>query len=63
MPLVSSLAATTGYGRMPAGAGGAPYTQINRIATYLRNYMVDFRNPSFYNYWLDGNGFYINDGG
>jgi hypothetical protein len=25
--------------------------------------MADFRNPSFYTYWLDGNGFYINDGG
>jgi hypothetical protein len=40
-----------------------PYLQLNTIATYLRNYMSDFRNPSFYTYRLDGNGFYINDGG
>jgi hypothetical protein len=40
-----------------------PYTQLNTIATYLRNYMSDFRNPSFYTYQLDGNGFFISDGG
>jgi hypothetical protein len=40
-----------------------PYTQLNTIATYLRNYMSDFRNPSFYTYRLDGSGFFINDGG
>jgi hypothetical protein len=65
MPFVSSLAATTGYGRMPTSqaATGVPYTQINTIATYLRNYMAEFRNPSFYSYWLDGSGFFINDCG
>ena len=62
MPLTGSIAATVGYGRIP-GRSGIPYTQIDRIAAYLRNYMSDFRNPSFYNYWLDGNGFFINDGG
>jgi hypothetical protein len=40
-----------------------PYTQLNTIATYLRNYMSDFRNPNFYTYRLDGSGFFINDGG
>lgn len=40
-----------------------PYTQLNQIATYLRNYMSDFRNPSFYTYRLDGSGFFISDGG
>ena len=40
-----------------------PYLQLDTIATYLRNYMSDFRNPSFYTYRLDGNGFYILDGG
>ncbi len=61
MPIPSSLAATVGYGRIPTS--GIPITQIDIIATYLRNYMSEFRNPSFYTYWLDGNGFYINDGG
>jgi len=40
-----------------------PYALIDTIATYLRGYMSDFRNPSFYVYRLDGNGFYIDDGG
>lgn len=41
----------------------APYTQLGTIATYLRNYMSDFRNPSFFTYRLDGSGFFISDGG
>jgi hypothetical protein len=40
-----------------------PYELLDEIAIYLRGYMSEFRNPSFYNYRLDGNGFYINDGG
>lgn len=42
---------------------GGPYQFLGTIATYLRNYMSEFRNPSFYTYRLDGNGYYINDGG
>ena len=38
-------------------------TVLNTIATYLRNYMSEFRNPSFYGYTLDGNSYFINDGG
>lgn len=46
-----------------AAATGSPYLLLNTIATYLRGYMADFRNPSFYAYRLDGNGFNITDGG
>jgi hypothetical protein len=66
MPALSSTGGAFGYGRQqPAQsqASGQPYAQINTIATYLRSYMADFRNPSFYNYWCDGSGFFINDGG
>ena len=42
---------------------GSPYQFLGDIATYLRNYMSEFRNPSFYAYRLDGNSYYINDGG
>ena len=35
---------------------------LELIASYLRNYMSDFRNPDFYNYTLDGDGYYISDG-
>jgi hypothetical protein len=42
---------------------GTPASQLNIIASYLRNHMADFRNPSFYTYRLDGNGFQIQDGG
>lgn len=65
MPAVSSVPGVFGYGRAQpqSSATGVPYLQINTIATYLRNYMANFRNPSFYNYWCDGTGFFINDGG
>ncbi len=36
---------------------------LETIASYLRNYMSDFKNPDFYEYQLDGSGFYISDGG
>ena len=40
-----------------------PFNDLITIAQYLRNYMPDFRNPSFYDYQLDGSGFEIEDGG
>lgn len=51
-----------------AGGGGGPSisnlsAQLNTIATYLRNYMSEFRNPNFYFYSLDGSGQSIGDGG
>lgn len=38
---------------------------LNTIATYLRNYMTEFRNSNFWAYTCDGDeeGNYINDGG
>jgi hypothetical protein len=68
MPFLSAINGEYGFGRIPGGpvapaATGIPFEQLNTMATYLRNYMSEFRNPSFYTYWLDGNGFFINDGG
>ncbi len=64
MPIASMSAATYGYGRMAAPVTSAILVDsLNTIATYLRSYMADFRNPSFYNYRCDGSGFYIDDGG
>ena len=40
-----------------------PFNDLETIATYLRGFMPEFRNPSFYNYQLDGNGYFISDGG
>ena len=40
-----------------------PYNDLQIIAEYLRGYMPEFRNPSFYAYQLDGNGYEISDGG
>lgn len=40
-----------------------PYNDLQTIAEYLRGFMSEFRNPSFYPYELDGDGYYINDGG
>jgi hypothetical protein len=36
---------------------------LNTIATYLRNFMSEFRNPSFYTYDLNGDSYFIADGG
>ena len=41
----------------------SPYNDLSTIAQYLRNYMPEFRNPNFYAYQLDGDGFFISDGG
>ena len=38
-------------------------TTLNTIATYLRNYMTEFRNSNFWAYQCDGDGYYVNDGG
>jgi len=40
-----------------------PYNDLQTIAEYLRGFMSEFRNPSFYAYELDGNGYEIDDGG
>ena len=67
MPFLNTLAGEFGYGRttlpQASAATGIPFEQISTIAGYLRSYMSEFRNPSFYTYWLDGNGYFINDGG
>lgn len=64
MPFASSVGGKFGF----EGVGGvslAPLTatQLNTIATYLRGFMQEFRNPSFYGYNLDGDQFRISDGG
>jgi hypothetical protein len=38
-------------------------TILNTITTYLRSYMAEFRNPSFYGYTLNGTAYNISDGG
>lgn len=36
---------------------------FSTLVPYLSNYMSEFRNPDFYNYSLDGDQYYIHDGG
>lgn len=40
-----------------------PFKYLKTIADYLANYRSEFKNPSFYNYTLDGNKYSILDGG
>jgi|GEM_PF-2366100 hypothetical protein len=40
-----------------------PYKYLKIISDYLANYRADFKNPSFYSYTLDGDKYFINDGG
>jgi hypothetical protein len=68
MPFLNTFAGEFGYGRttLPSQqttASGIPFEQLSTIAGYLRGFMTEFRNPSFYTYQLDGTGFFINDGG
>lgn len=65
MPFFTSVEGNYGYGRgsNTTPVSGVLFEQIDIIATYLRSYMSDFRNPSFYTYNLDGNGYFISDGG
>ena len=63
-------APATGVGKQtisffPRAATSSPITStvLNTIATYLRDYMSEFRNPSFFGYKLDGNSYFITDGG
>ena len=37
-----------------SGISGPPYTLLDTIITYMRDYVTDFRNPSFYIYRQDG---------
>ena len=56
--------ATTQSAAASYTAGGdITSANLNTIATYLRSYMSEFRNPSFYGYNLDGNSYFISDGG
>ena len=55
-----------GFGIGASNNGGTSlsfFTNIEAITTYLKGYMSDYRNPDFYEYGLDGDGHYINDGG
>ena len=60
---------TNGTGRINAVSpttppiSGSPWQQLNTIATYLRGYVTEFRNPQFFIYRLDGNIYSISDGG
>lgn len=39
------------------------YENIGGLASYMNGFLSEYRNPSFYNYTLDGDATYIGDGG
>lgn len=39
------------------------YETLPDLADYLADYTSEFKNPSFYSYWLDGTAVFMNDGG
>jgi len=39
------------------------FNQLGKIYNMLSQFMSDFKNPNFYEYTLDGNEYYISDGG
>lgn len=44
-------------------ASSINYLALSEIANYLRTNINDLKNPDFFSYNLDGNSYYINDGG
>jgi hypothetical protein len=42
---------------------GSVFSQINTIMPYLRANSGSLRNPNFFTYYLDGNTYFISDGG
>jgi hypothetical protein len=60
----SSIEITGGTQMGVPYAVNPPYQDLDKIATYLRNYITtSLRNPSFFSYDLDGNQYQISDGG
>lgn len=64
MPIVLEPGVSVGGGVKISGAPTpALYTQLDTIASYLRNYMSSYWNNDYYEYSLDGDQYYIQDGG
>ena len=47
----------------PPPTSGSVFTQIDTIMPYLRVNSGSLRNPNFFTYYLDGNTYFISDGG
>lgn len=64
MPFASSVGGKFGFEGV-GGGGVKPLdaTQLNTIVAYVRQFMSEYRNPSFYGYNLDGTSYFITDGG
>lgn len=71
-PLLSRVSYSKGTGSIvirtpvssPVGiASTSLYDNIGGLASYMNGFLSEYRNPSFYNYNLDGDATYINDGG
>ena len=45
------------------GIGADLYANIGGLAVYMNGFLNEYKNPSFYNYNLDGDATYISDGG
>jgi hypothetical protein len=50
-------------GSLPAPVSGSVFSQIDTIMPYLRANSGSLRNPNFFTYFLDGNTYFISDGG
>jgi len=50
-------------GSLPAPISGSVFSQIDTIMPYLRANSGSLRNPNFFTYFLDGNSYFITDGG
>lgn len=60
---LSSTEVKLNYDSMLSKYQTQPYLYLKTIADYLANYRSEFKNTSFYSYNLDGDKYYISDGG
>lgn len=67
-PLISRISSAVALTKVkaPISASGGTvnlYNNIGGLSSYMAGFLSEYKNPSFYEYNLDGNATYINDGG
>ena len=62
IPASSTISLFDFYGRS-APPSNIIYNTIQALASYMSGFLSEYKNPSFYEYTLDGNDTYISDGG
>ena len=63
LPPTTTTTSTTTTTTTVVPVSGSVFSQIDTIMPYLRANSGSLRNPNFFTYFLDGNAYFISDGG